>query len=62
MAGSARIANQFEQKGVELQTDLPNALPGVWVDEDRIVQVLLNLFMNALQFTPQGGVVRIRRD
>jgi histidine kinase len=50
---------QFEEKGILLETDLPADIPKVTADEDRILQVLTNLAGNALQYTPQGGKVRI---
>lgn len=54
-----RLGRQFEEKGVRLEIDLPEALPAVLVDEDRIGQVLLNLLGNALQYTPTGRAVRL---
>ena len=45
---------------MSLEIDLPNGLPLIGVDEDRIGQVLLNLVGNALQYTPAGGLVRVR--
>jgi histidine kinase len=59
-AVTARLGRQFEEKGVALETDLPAGLPAVRVDEDRMVQVLLNLVGNALQYTPAGGRVSVR--
>jgi len=54
-----RLARQFEEKGVGLETDVAPDLPAVVVDEDRIGQVFLNLMGNALQYTPPGGSVRV---
>ena len=54
-----RLALQFEDKGVILESDISDSLPSVLADEDRIGQVLLNLVGNALQYTPSGGRVQI---
>ena len=54
----ARLKRQYEEKGVLIEQDLPEK-PPVHVDEDRIVQVLINLLGNALQYTPYGGEVNI---
>jgi len=54
-----RLAFQFEDKGVALQSDISHSLTSVLADEDRIGQVLLNLVGNALQYTPSGGRVQI---
>jgi signal transduction histidine kinase len=54
-----RLGRQYEDKGVQLATQVPVELPSVWADEDRIGQVLLNLVGNALQHTPTGGQVEI---
>lgn len=53
MQGEAR------SKGVALDAEAPEPL---WVsaDGDRVVQVLVNLVENAIQFTPEGGKVSIR--
>lgn len=54
-----RLAPQFEAKHISLNMDLAPDLPKVLADEGRIVQVLTNLVGNALQYTPQNGVVGI---
>lgn len=55
-----RLAIQYEAKDVALETDLQPRLPRVMADPDRITQVLMNLVGNALQYTQEGGEVRIR--
>ncbi len=50
---------QAAAKGIALQADLPEDLPLVNVDPQRIGQVLGNLLSNALIHTPSGGQVVI---
>lgn len=46
----------FVGSGLALQLDIPDQLPIVEVDRDRIVQVIINLLSNAVKFTPSGVV------
>lgn len=54
-----RLGRQYNDKGVVLDTHIPEELPQVLVDEYRIGQVLTNLVGNALQYTSQAGRVVI---
>jgi len=54
-----RLRQQYEDKGVMLEVDIPSGLPEVHVDAERIEQVLMNLVGNALQYTPSGGEVAV---
>jgi signal transduction histidine kinase len=55
----SHLNRQFEEKGIHLEEKLDDDLPNVFVDKDRILQVLTNLVGNALQYTPAGGRVAI---
>ncbi|NOY28048.1 MAG: HAMP domain-containing protein [Oligoflexia bacterium] len=44
---------------VNIVTDGPPTLPGVRAREDQLVQVLLNLGINAMDAMPEGGTLRI---
>ena len=55
----ATIEVELEDMGIELVIDLPDALPAVEADSQRVEQVLLNLLSNAERHTPEGGSIRI---
>lgn len=46
-------------KDVEFSTELPPNLPDVFVDPDRIREVLLNLLLNAEKFTSNEGRIKV---
>jgi len=49
-------------KGISLSADLPDELPRVNVDPDRISQVLRNLLENAVAHTARGGAVSVSAE
>ncbi|MEW6635607.1 MAG: ATP-binding protein [Actinomycetota bacterium] len=56
------MAPLFTEKGVDLCTGLPEDLPPVLADGDRLVQVLTNLLRNSLRYTPPGGRVAVEAE
>jgi signal transduction histidine kinase len=44
---------------VDLTARLPDDLPTVQADADRVAQILRNLLVNAVRYTPAGGSVTV---
>ncbi len=55
----ANMAPVAAAKGVRLTAQLPQDLPPLQADPDRMRQVFVNLLANALHYTPSGGEVTI---
>ena len=53
------LEGQFAEKGLELHIHLPENLPLVMADPARAVQILTNLLVNALRYTPAPGRVEV---
>ncbi len=57
---AAAFAQQAGEQFVQLQIEPSSDLPQVFVDTERMAQVLGNLVANALRFTPEGGVIHLQ--
>jgi two-component system NtrC family sensor kinase len=53
------IRQSLQGAGIELTLDLDPALPPVWVDEDLIKQVIMNLLVNAQHAIGSNGRIRV---
>lgn len=49
-----------EKKGISIQYKNDSFIPEVLLDQEKILQVLENLFSNSIKFTPEGGIVTIK--
>ena len=54
-----RLGRQFEDKNINLTLDVPDELPKIMADPDRIIQVLTNLLSNSLRYTHEKGDVTL---
>src|SRR5699024_3940675 len=46
-------------KNITIQNKISDTLPPVYADENRIIQLTLNLIHNAIKFTDEGGLIVI---
>jgi len=56
---TASLHREFDRKEQSLVLDIPKALPFLWCDRSRLVQVLTNLLSNANKYTPKGGQISV---
>jgi len=53
---------QARDKGIAISSTLPDGLPKVSGDRDRLEQVMVNLLDNAIKYTPSGGRVSVTAE
>ena len=48
-----------ERKGMKVNINIPDNLANVWVDREMMGEVILNLFSNAVKYSPDGKTINI---
>lgn len=46
-------------KGIIIRREIPDNLPRISADRDRMMQILINIMDNAIKFTPTGGAISL---
>lgn len=54
------VKNQFKIENIEIARELKSDLSRVLADKNKLEQVFVNLFLNAIQSMPEGGRIIIR--
>ncbi len=49
----------IDEKGITLEVNVPNELPAIRSDKDKLTETLIILIDNAIKFTPEGGRINI---
>lgn len=55
-----KVRPQMAQRQITLRSTLPEKLPKLRVDKDKITATLVNLLGNAAKYTPEGGQVQFK--
>ncbi len=55
----AAMRSRVEARSLQVDIDIPQDLPQVYIDPGQIQRVLLNLLDNAIKYTPPGGKLKI---
>ncbi len=56
------LKSQIDAKGIHFTLDLPENLPRIKADSNKIIWVLTNLISNALHYTESGGSIRLSAE
>ncbi|WP_077318845.1 cell wall metabolism sensor histidine kinase WalK [Virgibacillus proomii] len=57
-----QIIDRFEMQApnrIQLKRELPNGSYYVWMDKDKMTQVLDNIISNAIKYSPEGGTIKL---
>ena len=55
----AFLSMQMKEKGYTIKKDYQNFMPEIQADADMLYQSFLNIFLNAMQAMPNGGIIEV---
>jgi two-component system, OmpR family, clock-associated histidine kinase SasA len=55
----SQLDERFQVKSQTITTDIPQDLPAVYADGDKLAQALINLLDNAIKYTPVRGRIHV---
>jgi two-component system, OmpR family, clock-associated histidine kinase SasA len=55
----SQLDERFQVKSQSITTDIPQDLPSVYADGDKLAQALINLLDNAIKYTPVCGQIHV---
>ncbi len=58
----ALVHELIRQANIQVTTDLPEDLPPIYTAPNQIMQILINLIINAIEAMPNGGWIHIRAE
>ena len=53
------VETRISEKELKILNQIPEKIPAIRADKDRLVQILLNILDNAIKFTPSGGKIAV---
>jgi signal transduction histidine kinase len=56
----AELEPLAEELSIRMEVQIPEHLPSLFIDSEKVERVLLNLVDNALKFSPEDGLIQIR--
>jgi len=59
---ASSLRPQADEKSIRIDVEVPEQLPSVYGDHEKIEQILTNLIGNAIKFAPDGGQILITAD